>query len=154
MQKINKKHQFFTKINTKQLKLSVIAQIKMLKCVFNKLLGFLETMNTFTNQVIDAFSFLKEKYRFSKPEVENLGREVFVRFHRDDETVSISMEAGSQPLIEMFLLCRGTEEKPVPWAERNGKQRYRKFPKLSESGDFFQSGAKEFEDIESDWLKT
>ncbi|MGV6851669.1 MAG: hypothetical protein ACWA5R_05740 [bacterium] len=111
-------------------------------------------MNTFTNQAIDAFSFLEERYGFSKPEVDNLGREVFVRFHRNDETVSISMEAGSQPLIELFLMCEGTEEKPVPWAERNGKQRYRKFPKLSDSQNFFQSGPKEFEAIESDWLKT
>ncbi|GAB1263815.1 hypothetical protein [Aurantivibrio infirmus] len=111
-------------------------------------------MDTFTKQVVVAFGFLKERYGFSEPETESLGREVFVRFHRNDETVSISFEAGSQPLVELFLICEGTEEKPVPWAERNGKQRYRKFPKLSKSQNFFESGPKEFEAIESDWLKT
>lgn len=111
-------------------------------------------MDTFTDQVVDAFGFLVERYGFSKPEVESLGREVFVRFHRNDETVSISKEAGSAPLIELFLMCEGTNEMAVPWAERNGKQRYRRFPKLSRGKSFFQNGPREFEEIESDWLKT
>ena len=111
-------------------------------------------MDKFTSQVVEAFGFLTERYGFSKAEVESLGRETYVRFHRNDETVSISLEAGAHPLIELFLMCDGTEEKPVPWAERNGKQRFRRFPKLSGKQNFLQDGPKQFEAIESDWLKT
>ncbi|MCP4142972.1 MAG: hypothetical protein GY755_22235 [Chloroflexi bacterium] len=111
-------------------------------------------MDKFTNKVAEAFRFLEEKYGFSKPEIENLGREVFVHFHRNDETISISMEAGSKPLIELFLLCEGTGEAPVPWAERNGKKRYRRFPKIREGVDFFINGPQEFEALENEWLKT
>lgn len=110
--------------------------------------------DVFTNKTKDAFSFLNVKYGFSEPEVENLGREVFVYFHRNDETVSISIEAGSEPVMELFLLCEGTSEKAVPWAARNGKPRFRKFPKLSVKNEFFENAPNEFERTESEWLKT
>jgi hypothetical protein len=108
----------------------------------------------FTNKAKSSFNFLNEKYGFSAPEVENLGREIFIRFHRNDETVSISMEAGSSPIIELFLLCEGKAEKAVPWTARNGKERFRKFPKIVAKTDFFTEAPKELERIESDWLKT
>jgi hypothetical protein len=108
----------------------------------------------FTNRAKDSFRFLNEKYSFSEPEIENLGREIFIRFHRNDETVSISMEAGSAPIVELFLLCEGTKEKFVPWAARNNKSRFRKFPNLVATKDFFTEAPKELERVESDWLKT
>lgn len=107
-----------------------------------------------TNKTKDAFSFLNLKYGFSKPEVENLGREIFVHFYRNDESVSISLEAGSEPIIELFLLCEGTSEKAVPWAARNGRPRFRKFPNLAISCNFFDGAPKAFEKVESEWLNT
>ncbi|MBT2972051.1 MAG: hypothetical protein KME56_18980 [Candidatus Thiodiazotropha sp. (ex Ctena orbiculata)] len=108
----------------------------------------------FTNKTKEAFSFLNVKYGFSRPEVENLGREIYVYFHRNEESVSISLEAGSEPIIELFLLCEGTTEKALSWAARNGKKRFRKFPKLAIEGDFFVSAPRELERVEREWLKT
>jgi len=109
---------------------------------------------TFINKTKESFGFLAQNYGFSEPEVKDYGREIFVYFHRNDETVSVSMEIGTEPIIEIFLLCEGTQEKPVPWAERNGKQRFRKFPKFSVIKDFFNEAPNKLEETESEWLKT
>ena len=111
-------------------------------------------MDSFVENVKEAFSFLTQKYGFSDPEVKDYGREIFVEFNRNDETVSVSMEIGTEPIIEIFLLCEGTQEKPLQWAERNGKQRYRKFPKFTIIKNFFHEAPNKFEETESEWLKT
>jgi hypothetical protein len=67
-------------------------------------------LETFINKTKEAFSFLTQNYGFSEPEVKDYGREIFVYFNRNDETVSVSMEIGAEPLIEIFLM-RGNARK-------------------------------------------
>jgi hypothetical protein len=109
-------------------------------------------MDDFYIKVQDAFLALLKQYHFSPPEFETLGRESYVRFHRNGETISISQEAGTAPLIELFLKCEGTSERPIPWAEREGIQRYIKWPKVGPINDFYADAPKSFEHAEIEWL--
>jgi hypothetical protein len=77
-----------------------------------------------------AFRRLVDTFGFSEPEIESIGRETFVRYHRGDQTISIAHEAGSAPLVELFYPSAETGERPVPWAERNGVPRSRRIPHL------------------------
>lgn len=116
----------------------------------------------FKEAVTNNFSFLKTKYGFSEPVFEDLGREVYIRFNREDQTVSISYEFGSSPLIEIFYPSSETGDKPVPWASKNDVERSRRFSKIktsirfSDDEDVIKSYVKEmsleFENIESNWL--
>ena len=118
----------------------------------------------FEKSVNNNFRYLQEKYGFSAAAVvEDYGREIFVRYERNYQTVSISYEYGSSPLIEIFYPSSETGDKPVPWASKNNVQRSRRFsktrPKSHFSDDetsiekYIEEIALEFEKIESKWLE-
>jgi hypothetical protein len=77
------------------------------------------------------FAFLQAKYGFGKFIIRDLGREVFFDFEREAETVSISFEVGSHPIIEIFVPSEKTNVKPTPWARKGEIARSRLFPKLN-----------------------
>ena len=52
-------------------------------------------VTTFAQQCIEAFAPLVTLYGFAEPEVQDYGRETFVRFHKVDSTVSVSREVGA-----------------------------------------------------------
>ena len=117
----------------------------------------------FEQTVIDSFRFLQDKYGFSTPVAEDFGREIFVRYRRADQIVSISWEIGSSPITEIFYPSAETGAAPVPWASRDGVQRSRRFPKVRPATRFtndetsmvkyLEESAREFEEIEATWLK-
>lgn len=111
-------------------------------------------MESFTENAINAFSFLCSKYGFSEPLIDVIGHETFILYHRNNETISISIEPGGGPIIEIFLLCHGTAEPPVPWAEYNGNERYRKFLNLPDIKNFFKEAPSALEATEQSWLNT
>ena len=78
----------------------------------------------------DAFAFLVAQCGFAEPEIEAIGREQFVRFHRADSTVSIAWEPGLSPIVELFYPPTNPTERPVSWADRNGVARCRRIPRL------------------------
>ena len=73
---------------------------------------------------------LEASYGFSKPEVEPIGRECFVRFHKGPKTVSIAWEPGSDPIVELFYPS-GPQDQVVPWAARGNVPYSRRIPNLS-----------------------
>lgn len=87
--------------------------------------------NFFENVVKEEFHYLQEKYGFSSPVTEDYGHEIFVKFERNAQTISISLEHGSSPLIEIFYPSSETGDKPTPWASKSGIERSRRFPKIS-----------------------
>jgi hypothetical protein len=58
----------------------------------------------FEKSVNDSFRFLQDRYGFSTPVATDYGREIFVKFERGNQTVSISYEFGMTPLIEILLV--------------------------------------------------
>ncbi len=77
-----------------------------------------------------AFTHLTERFGFLDPEVESIGRETYVRFHKGPRTVSIAYEGGAEPIVELFYPSAETGELPVPWASRDEVPRSRRIPLL------------------------
>jgi len=113
------------------------------------------------------FAFLVERFGFEPPEIKQLGRETFVQYHRGDCTVSIAWEAGMTPILELFHPPRSRDEPVVPWAERNGVARTRRFPspgqrlesRFDPASDerldkYFAELASRFAEHEGAWLAT
>ncbi|MBT3037330.1 MAG: hypothetical protein KUF75_02045 [Candidatus Thiodiazotropha sp. (ex Ctena orbiculata)] len=110
-----------------------------------------------------AFGFLETKYGFGKPVRKDYGREVFFEYERNADTVSISFEVGSAPLVEVFIPVEGTDYTPVPWAVKNNIQRARLFTKLQVNQKFQPNDSKkvakylgemteQFESSQAEWL--
>lgn len=85
----------------------------------------------FAGASISAFRTLVDEFKYDAPEIEQGGREVYVRYHKGARTVSIAYEPGSAPCVELFHPPTDPSEQPVPWATRNGVARCRRFPRLS-----------------------
>jgi hypothetical protein len=49
-----------------------------------------------------SFAFLIERYGFSGPEEEQIGRERYIRYSKDHKFVSIAYEPHGPPVIEFF----------------------------------------------------
>lgn len=120
--------------------------------------------DTFEQTTKNEFRFLQDKYGFLSPITEDFGREIYVRFDRNNQTVSISYEFGSSPLIELFYPAIETGEPSTPWAEKNGVRRTRRFPDIKVVTYFIENDpsamikqikqmAKELEITELSWLK-
>jgi hypothetical protein len=118
----------------------------------------------FEKAVIDSFHFLQDRYGFSAPVANDYGREIFVKYERGNQTVSVSYEYGMTPLIEIFYPSVETGDRPVPWAEKNNVQRSRRFPKYrlairfsddeNSTPKYIKEMSLEFEKTESSWLNT
>jgi len=128
-----------------------------------KSLGMIMDSNELAKIIESAFRFLEVKYGFTKLGVKNYGREVFIEYERDVDTVSISIEIGSAPLVEIFIPSEGTDHKPIPWAAKNNIQRARLFPKIKVNKEFqisdpvivaeyFGEMANQFETSQAAWL--
>jgi hypothetical protein len=76
-----------------------------------------------------AFLPLVTQYEFSKPDVESIGRECFVRFHKGAKTVSVAWEAGSDPIVELFYPA-GPNDQVTPWAARSAVPYSRRIPRI------------------------
>ncbi|MBL8091842.1 MAG: hypothetical protein KF758_15815 [Anaerolineales bacterium] len=120
--------------------------------------------NLFEKTVKENFYFLQDKYGFLAPVVTDYGREIYVKYERGNQTVSISYEFGSNPLIEIFYPSNETGDKSIPWASKNDVKRSRRFSKVktsilfSDDEDVIKNYVKEisleFETIEKTWLQT
>ena len=119
--------------------------------------------DAFTQACIDAFAFLVGRFGFDEPEVESIGRETYVRYHRKNQTVSIAWEAGMAPIVELFYPPLTPSEQPVPWAERGGVARCRRIPRLRALGKldakdeasmsrYLRDEAAALEQVEHEWL--
>jgi hypothetical protein len=83
----------------------------------------------FAESVIDNFRYLQDSYGFSAPVIEDFGREIYVNYDRDNQTVSISYEFLSYPIIEISCPITETGEPPVPWISKGEIQRSRRISK-------------------------
>jgi hypothetical protein len=86
--------------------------------------------NVFQLACVDAFRPLVDDFGFDEPDVESIGRESYVRFHKGARTVSIACEPGCTPIVELFYPSSETGESPVPWASRNGVPYSLRIPRL------------------------
>ena len=116
----------------------------------------------FAEMCIEAFRALVDEFQFEDPEVERIGREVYVRYHKGLRTVSLANEPGSPPIIELFHPPTSAAEKTEFWATRGGVARCRRFPKLRlvpglawESplrDEYLAASARALVDVERAWL--
>ena len=93
----------------------------------------------FQDEVEKVFGFLVQDMGFSTPKVIDFGREIYIEYSNKNRTVSVSLEAGSEPLLELYLPCEGTSESPVPFISKAGVNRYRKVVKISKEKFFVQA---------------
>ena len=83
-----------------------------------------------------VFRPLVELYGFDQPDSEPIGRETFVRYHRGGHTISVALEPGSRPIVEIYYPAKETGEPPVPWAQRQGVPRAGRIPHLAVAVDY------------------
>jgi len=118
----------------------------------------------FERDCCTAFRRLVDVYGFAEPVIEPLGREIFVRYLKGYREVSISYEPGASPLVELFYPSSETGDRPTPWAEEDGVQRSRRFPRLQVAetfsekdptsfARFLDASAKALERVEPAFLK-
>ena len=86
----------------------------------------MEEFDWFETACTKAFALLRDRFDFGAAELERLGREAYVRFHKGGHTVSISWEPGSAPTVELFRPFAGVGR--TPWADREGVPYARRFP--------------------------
>jgi hypothetical protein len=82
-----------------------------------------------------VFRQLVEGFGFDEPEVEQLGHETYVRFHKGPVTVSVAWEPGTNPIVEFFYPAHEGDE-VVPWASRDGVAYTRRFPRVAVRGAY------------------
>ena len=82
----------------------------------------------FVRTCLSAFRRLVDKYGFTEPVIDPIGRETYVRYRKGLREVSIAYEPGAAPIVEFFYPSSETGERPTPWAEKDGVQRARRFP--------------------------
>jgi hypothetical protein len=68
----------------------------------------------FVNPCLEAFSFLQSRYSFDAPEIQQLGRECYVRYRKGDRWVSIAYEPGMVPIVELFHPTRDMKDRRIP----------------------------------------
>ena len=98
----------------------------------------------FVRTCVSAFQRLVDKYGFAGPVIEPIGRETYVRYRKGLHEVSIAYEPGAAPTVEFFYPSSETGERPTPWAEKDGVQRTRRFPKYRIDVRFKDSDQKSF----------
>jgi hypothetical protein len=117
----------------------------------------------FLNAASTAFAFLAKDHGFIGPELERIGREAFVRFHRGAQTVSISAEAGATPFVTIFAPTLETGAASVPWAAKGGIDRSLRSPHLAQQAlaadprpgaleQYLLALAGRFKEVEHEWL--
>ena len=50
-----------------------------------------------------TFDFLVQEFGFNSPVKKDFGREVFLEYERNADTISVSFELGSVPLVEVLI---------------------------------------------------
>jgi hypothetical protein len=117
---------------------------------------YTESHTAFEAACREAFRFLVERFGFAEPEVERLGHESIVKFHKGARTVSIAYEPGPGPIVELFYPACDTGEAPTPWAERDGVPYARRIPRLQVSerdlAKQLELSARRLEETEAEFL--
>jgi len=92
--------------------------------------------DTFVIACRAAFDALAERYGFAAAEIETLGPETYVRYHRGERTISICFERGLPPIVALFYPAAETGEAALPWARRNGVDRSCRGLRIPHAGNF------------------
>jgi hypothetical protein len=77
-----------------------------------------------------ALGVLCDRFGFDEPTFEQIGHEHYVEFHKGPRTVSVSLEPGGSPVIELFYPSSDTGDAPAPWASRGDTPYSRRIPRL------------------------
>lgn len=80
---------------------------------------------------IEAFHYLVERYGFKSPKIEQLGRECFVQYQKNNRTVSIAYEPGNIPIVELFHPTEEMKNRTIPKLEKGFNDR-RSFKDMQE----------------------
>ena len=68
----------------------------------------------FVTPCLEAFNYLENRYHFDAPDVEQLGRECFIRYRKGGRWVSIAYEPGSVPIVELFHPTHDIKHRQIP----------------------------------------
>ena len=108
----------------------------------------------FVRPCLNAFRFLVERYGFQEPKVEQLGRECFIRYQKDNRIVSIAHEPGSAPIVELFYPTHDMKNRRIPSLESGGRT-HKTFESSNEQHhvEWCQAQASDMEKKELPFLK-
>jgi hypothetical protein len=107
----------------------------------------------FVTPCLEAFSYLESRFHFDAPVVEQLGRECFIRYRKNDRWVSIAYEPGSVPIVELFHPTHDIKHRPIPRL-KTGLAEPRRFADTDESQQrrTLQAQAADLEVVEREFL--
>jgi hypothetical protein len=74
----------------------------------------------FVHPCLDAFRCLVDQYGFDEPKVEQLGRECFITYTKGNRIVSIALEPGSAPIVELFHPTHAMKHRRIPRLDSGG----------------------------------
>ena len=109
----------------------------------------------FVNPCLEAFRFLETRYGFDTPEIEQLGRECFVRYRKGNRWVSIAYEPHSIPIVELFHPFHDIKHRRIPRLQ-SGLKNPKQFADTDEAQQrqTLQSQASDLETKEKEFLST
>ena len=107
----------------------------------------------FVNPCLEAFRFLETRFGFDAPEVEQIGRECFIRYRKDDRWVSIAYEPGVVPIVEVFHPTHDIKHRRIPRL-KSGLANPRRFADTDEAQQrqTLQAQAADLETVEREFL--
>jgi hypothetical protein len=107
----------------------------------------------FVNPCLETFQFLESRYSFAPPEIEQLGRECYIRYRKGNRWVSVAYEPGSVPIVELFHPSRDMKDRRIPRL-KHGLSKPRAFADTDEQQQRWtlQAQAEDLETTESSFL--
>jgi hypothetical protein len=107
----------------------------------------------FVTPCLEAFGFLQSRFGFDAPVVEQLGRECFIRYHKDSRWVSVAYEPGCVPIVELFHPTNDIKHRRIPRL-KTGLANPKRFADTDESQQrqTLQAQATDLETMEREFL--
>jgi len=107
----------------------------------------------FVTPCLEAFGFLETRFGFDAPEVEQIGRECFIRYRKGDRLVSIAYEPGAVPIVELFHPTHDIKHRRIPRL-KSGLANPRRFADTDEAQQrqTLQAQAADLETVEREFL--
>lgn len=107
----------------------------------------------FVNPCLEAFEFLETRFGFDAPEIEQIGRECFIRYRKGNRWVCISYEPGVVPIVELFHPTREIKHRRIPRLN-SGLANPRRFTDTDEAQQrqALQAQAADLEAVEREFL--
>ena len=107
----------------------------------------------FVTPRLEAFRFLQTRFGFDTPEIEQIGRECFIRYRKGDRWVSIACEPGSVPIVELFHSTPEIKDRRIPRLKSGlANRRHLADTDEAQQREILQAQAADLETVEREFL--